>query len=461
MPIRRLIGTSGNVADVDSNGNVKTNLPMTPALAGFVNILAEGEEIGSAGDGRLDVGQDTLLFEDFIDGAAIDAIKWHRYATTQTLAQSGGFLVLNNSNINTASTGSLVQSIMYFTQYGEGAVYAKLDALITQLPLVNNATELGLGTLVTQAATAGLTDFVGFRWRPDGTFACELWWGGVQLASVAVAAPSANVLHAFELKMTKDEAEFEIDHVEVAAIAVPAGYPSITSNARLPLLARTYNPTFQPSAATQLKLGGCVVAQKIYDTNKLWQTAMTAMGRGAYHSPVTAFAQTANHANSTNPTSATLSNTTAGYATLGGRYQFAAPAGAATDYAIFAYLVPSGYRLMVTGLSISCVNTGAPVATTETILDWSVGVNASAVSLATADNFTTNAYAPRRIPVGMQAFLVSDLAGKQAQNILSNFDTPLCVNGGRYLHIILQVPAGTATPSEVFRGDVMINGWFE
>ena len=106
----------------------------------------------------------------------------------------------------------MVQSVMYFTQYGEGAVYAKMDALVTQGPLVNNATELGFGTLVTQAATAGLTDFVGFRWRPDGTFACELWWGGVQIASAPVAAPSANVLHAFELKMTKDEAEFEIDH---------------------------------------------------------------------------------------------------------------------------------------------------------------------------------------------------------------------------------------------------------
>ena len=44
---------------------------------------------------------------------------------------------------------------------------------------------------------------------------------------------------------------------------------------------------------------------------------------------------TANHANSTSPSSATLANATAGYSTLGGRFQFAAILGAATDYARF------------------------------------------------------------------------------------------------------------------------------
>lgn len=57
-------------------------------------------------------------------------------------------------------------------------------------------------------------------------------------------------------------------------------------------------------------------------------------------------AQLENHTNSTAPTSATLSNTAAGYTTLGGRFQFAAVAGAATDYALFGFQVPAGSKFL-------------------------------------------------------------------------------------------------------------------
>jgi hypothetical protein len=37
----------------------------------------------------------------------------------------------------------------------------------------------------------------------------------------------------------------------------------------------------------------------------------------------------------------------------------------------------------------------------------------------------------------------------------------MVVDGGRFFHIIVQVPVGTATVSQVIRGDVMVNGYFE
>ncbi len=169
--------------------------------------------------------------------------------------------------------------------------------------------------------------------------------------------------------------------------------------------------------------------------------------------------QTANHANSTSPTSATLSNTAAGYTTLGGRFQFAALAGAATDYALFAYQVPSNAKLIIDSIAISTVNTGAAVATTATILDWSVGLDCTAVSLATTDS--DPAFAPRRIPLGMQAFLNGDAIGTIARDIKRDFKNPLVVAPGNYFHIILQMPVASATASQVIRGDVTVNGWFE
>ncbi len=170
-------------------------------------------------------------------------------------------------------------------------------------------------------------------------------------------------------------------------------------------------------------------------------------------------AQTANHANSTSPSSATLSNTAAGYTTLGGRWQFAAVGGAATDYALFGYQVPATHRLIVKGVAISTVNTGAAVATTAHILDWSLAVNSTAVSLATTDSDPV--WAPRRIPLGIQSLLVSAGIGAMANDLSRTFEVGIVCQPSRFFHIILQMPVATATASQVIRGDVMVDGILE
>lgn len=179
---------------------------------------------------------------------------------------------------------------------------------------------------------------------------------------------------------------------------------------------------------------------------------LAANGRGSHLNPSTG-ASTVNHANSASPTSATLANATAGYATLGGRWQFAAVGGAATDYALFGFQVPSGSKLYVTGIAISTVNTGAAVATSATILDWSVSANSTSVDLG--------AGAPRRVTVGTQALLSGAAIGAMANDVVRGFDPPLYVASGNFFHVILQMPVGTATASQVLRGDVQVNGWFE
>ncbi len=183
---------------------------------------------------------------------------------------------------------------------------------------------------------------------------------------------------------------------------------------------------------------------------------MAAGDRGSFWNP-SSLAQLANHANSTSPSSATLSNTAAGYSTLGGRYQFAAVAGAATDYALFAWQVPTTMTLFITGVSISLVNTGAAVATSAHILDWALGINSTAVSLATTDSGST--YGPRRLPLGTQALLTSAAIGATAPDLVRTFNTPIVVKPGRFIHTILQMPVATATASQVLRGDVMFNGF--
>lgn len=220
-----------------------------------------------------------------------------------------------------------------------------------------------------------------------------------------------------------------------------------------------YTAGSAPVTAPELFVGPVFVFSADLDSNKFWMHAMSSLGRSAYQSPVTPFGQTANFTNSTAPVSATLSNTAAGYTTLGGQWQFAAPAGAVTDFALFGYQVPAGFQLHVTRVAITAVNIGAAVATTATILRWGIGVNSSAVSLATADTATT--WAPRRVAIGQQAWIVAAAIGSQGVDIDRAFDTAPIVDSGRFLHIIVSVPVSTATAGQIINGTCQVEGYFE
>jgi hypothetical protein len=198
---------------------------------------------------------------------------------------------------------------------------------------------------------------------------------------------------------------------------------------------------------------------------KPYRDKLVGMGRSSIQSP-TVYTQLDNWANSTEPAAASLSNTAAGYATPGGQFAFAAPAGAVTDFALFAWQVPAGYQLYITDIHISTMNgalqggaAGAAVATTPTILQWGIGINSSAVSLATADGAGT--WAPRKKGIGVQSFLVGAAVGQTVADIIQNYRTPLCVDGGRFVHVIVRVPIGTATANQVIRGTVNLMGYFE
>jgi hypothetical protein len=188
------------------------------------------------------------------------------------------------------------------------------------------------------------------------------------------------------------------------------------------------------------------------DTNKPWSHTMAQIMQGGLVNPNAGLAQISNYANSAAPTSATLSNTAAGYTTLGGQFQFAAIAGAETDYALFGYQPPSGFRFNCTDIAIDTMNTGAAVATTATWLQWFAAADGLAVTLA-ANNY--------RISLGNQVFPIAAAIGAQATPLIRSFQTPLVTNSQRFLHIGLKMPLGTATASQVIRGTIALGGYFD
>lgn len=102
------------------------------------------------------------------------------------------------------------------------------------------------------------------------------------------------------------------------------------------------------------------------------------------------------------------------------------------------------------------------MATTATTLEWSLGVNSTAVSLATADAIAaTPTSAPRRLSLGRQSFAIGAAAEFCTTDVVRTFASPISVESGRFIHIILQMPVGTATATEIFRGTVTVDGYWE
>lgn len=448
---------SGRKLSVNTENALPVSLTTTMANAGFAKLLDSlGNQINTTENGALNTSTDSMLFYDQVDSAAVDLRKWNQSTSGMTIVQANGYITLNAGASVAAGAYAILSSIQSIPMYGHLPLRISINLQTPVTPQSNLVMEFGIGNVATTAAP---TDGAYLRFNAAGQF-IGIINNGLETPSPALPLPSTTEADIFEIVVVEDQVQFLLGDVLLTAVNVPPGQSYPTSSGRLPIFLRVYNAGSSPAVAPVLKLGQLVVVQEALNQQRDWREVLSILGAGDYQSPVTPFAQTVNHANSTSPSSATLSNTAAGYTTLGGRYQFAAPAGAATDFALFGYQVPAGYRLVVTGIAISCLNTGAiGSAITPTLLDWGAGVNASAVSLATADGAGT--WASRRIPLGMSAFGLTAVIGAQSSDIVRTFDPPLVIDSQRFFHIITQIFSGAATASQVLRGNITVNGYFE
>lgn len=448
---------TNNAAGVNDNKEIKVALSASEETAGFAKLLdGTGERLKVTDSGALLSSGRELILVDQVDGSSLNTNRWTTSTSGMTVAQAGGYITLNSGSVTTTSSYAILQSIKSIPMYGALPIVISANVKAGVQPQANAVMEFGIGTV---SGTSAPTDGCFFRWNSAGEFRAVENNNGTETSSSVLTAPTTNTSTLLEIEIVENEVAFFINDEEVAIVSVPAALAFPTNSGRLPVFLRVYTLGSAPASAPVLSLGQLTCMQFDMVQRKDWSVILAALGNAAYQSP-TAFTQSANHANSTSPTSATLSNTVAGYTTLGGRYQFAAVAGAATDYALFGFQVPAGYQLYITSIAISCVATGANLATTATILDWGIGINASAVSLATAESPPTT-WAPRRIPLGIQGFFATDVIGKVANDIVRAFNPPLVADAGRFVHVILQIPVGSATGSQIFRGDVTISGYFE
>lgn len=463
---------SGHKVLVDANGNAQFNLPLNPNLAGCARIVTvDGDAIDVTENNYLRVSTPNILFYEQVDGASVDTRKWNPYNVSgMTITQSNGFITLNGGQSIAAGAYAILQTNKAFPLYGTLPFSVEINAKVLNVPEANATIEMGIGSGSTNVSPA---DGAFFRWTPAGGFYAVLNNGGAETpsANLSLASPysdtngntvsippSANVIHLYSIEIVEDQVVFVVDDIKIATIPTPTGEAYPVNAGRQTLFFRVYNGGSSPALFPQLGIGQVVVKQEDLNQQKPWSETLASIGAGGYQSPVAPFAQTANHANSTAPVSGTLSNTIPTYATLGGRYQFAALAGGATDYALFGYQNTANYQLYIKGIWITCAVTGIAVVT-PTMLEWALGINSSAASLATVDG--TGTWGPRRTSLGMQSFAALAPITQPAIDIVRRFEIPQVVEGGRWVHIILAIPNGAATATLVFRGIVGFDAYNE
>lgn len=464
IPIR---GNSGVIAEVNTDREVLIAPTQTSEKSGFMSLVSEKgvypngdrvmKELECSEDYRLRAEVDTLWLYDYPLGTAVNTRKWKTVLTTQTLTIAGARYELNSSGITTVNTGSMLQSWRVVPFYKANTTYVEFNVNWTAAPVANWFAEWGVSNAATAIAAA--TDGVFFQ-ITAGQFRGVCRNASVETYVDLGLVLEEGVVHDFVIEITQGIVRFWHEGDLLGSVTVPNAQFGATSQPTLPVMVRTYNGAVAPSIAIKLQCSAIQSSNGGADVNRLWPTQQAGMGNSAVQAPSgSTVGQTGNYANSAAPASATLSNTAAGYTTLGGQFQFAAVAGAETDYALFGYQVPAGQTLVIRGIWIDTMNTGAAVATTATWLQWALGVGASAVSLATADGAATKSSA--RIALGNQVFPIASAIGAQATRIDVNLDAPLVVNATEFVHVILKMPLGTATASQVVRGVVGINAYFE
>jgi hypothetical protein len=472
-------GLSVNVEDVDSNNNLKSNTSIVLSASGYVvstiepdNGITTGVYFRKTSDVsqnyRLRVGIDKLIFQDTFNHGVLNNAKYLASATTQTITVANGYLNLNaNNTVAAPGPVSLINTFRTFPIFNQYPIYFDVQAMFSAPLQNNNIIEFGLGYAT---STNGPVDGIFFR-ASAGTLNAVVNYNGFETVATNVFVPSSGVCYHYLITVGQNYCEFWVDDILKANLKISSG-SSCQSNS-LPILLRNYNTGGTVPTAIQLNIAQMAVTLGDMDSGKDWATLMATNGQSSINSPdgqagYTTGTSTSNFASNAAPTTAVGTNTTAAYDTLGGAFALNASAGTEIDYMIFDYLNPvgsaiiPGKTLIITGLKIDSCSVGATGGVTPTLLQWTIGVGSTTGLLTEVDSITSGTRAPRRLNLGTQSIAGSAAIGANCdRNIDCVFSTPLMVEAGTHCSIILKVPVGLATASQIIRGFVEINGYFE
>jgi hypothetical protein len=464
--------TSGNVVEVTGSNQLKviteTDVDNNPINVGASKVFYEndsGTQTGSPTllspevdvDYRLRIAQEAIFDNETFNYTAQNTGKFIYRNTTMANAWTAAGLSTNSGNITTTTTGTSISTYAEFPILGASQFYLELEASFTQQPTTNTIIDFGAFRPATTNPYAP-SDGIYFRLNSSGIIGV-INSNGTETSTLPFNFTYVdNQKYQFIISFHEREVQFWIDEVLYGVITTPIGQGQPCMSTSLPISVRHAITGGAASSAISFTLNDYTLS--IGGPN-ITQTA-SILGQRIYGSYQGLSGGTmgslAAYANSTNPTAAAPSNTalTANLPSgLGGQGLVTAAAAAATDGIWGSYQVPAGTtniqgrRLVLRGVKIDAVNTGAAVATTATTIQFSLAFGHTAVSLATTEAATTKA--PRRIALGYMTWAVGAGigAGPQGGPINVDFgDAPVFVNPGEFVQIVGKFMVGTATASQ-------------
>lgn len=467
--------TSGNVAEVDSNNNIKVNLPTVSTQAGQVNaqfLLDAGTVTGTrysrspyvSEDNRLNVGVDTILAMFNFTATAQNTGDFKHAFTTMTMTQSSGFLNINPALATVSGNYAYLQSWRHFSLQGDAGLHVEVIGQISAAPTANQIFETGLFV-----GTAGTVpgDGIFFRLTSSGIIGVISYNGVETTTGTMVASPAINTNAKYEILISQREVSFWIDDVLYAELNTPAAnaVPYLTLN--LPLCFMMRN-TGTVTGGITVRIGSCHITQTDLHTSKPWAYQMATQGNAYQGQEGDTMGSLAAYSNAALGAAAALTNTTALLTGLGGVGLVLPTLTAGTDGIFCSYLNPVGSvtqppkTLVVTGIridaSVQVVLAGGPLT-----LICGAAFGHTAVSLATTETgsfVTATTKAPRRVPLGNLDFVVTAAAGTGAVGITVSFQSPLVVNPGEYFAITIR-NVGTVTTTGALAITAMVDHHFE
>jgi len=461
--------TSGNVAEVNASNELKVVLPVTQgATTPSVAMLTENDAGTATGsrafgapetddDSRFRIAHESIFDCETFNYTAQSTGKHIYRNTTMANSWTAAGLTTNSANITTTTTGTSFATYAEFPILGASQLYCEIEGSFTAQPTTNTIVDFGLPRLATTNPFAP-TDGVYFRLTSAGVFGVINSNGTETTTSPFSFVYENSEKHQFIIAMHERQVEFWIDGVLYGTITTPIGLGQPCMSASLPFgvrhaitggaaggaLSFILNDYTVSVGGPQLAVTASIMGQRIYGSYQ-------GLSGGTMGSLAT-------YPNSTNPTAAAPSNTalTANLpGGLGGQGVVTAAVAAATDGIWGSYQVPAGTanvqgrRLVLRGVKIDLVNTGAAVATTATTLQFSLAFGHTAVSLATTEAATTKA--PRRVTLGYATWPVGAAIGAGPQSgpiVVDLGDAPIFVNPGEFVALVGKFLVGTATASQ-------------
>jgi hypothetical protein len=405
---------------------------------------------------RLAVGLSTKLFDYQFSAGTQNTALWRHLFTTMTMTQGSGTLLMNANSTLTTTTGCLLSTWRQLNFPGNGTVQVEIEILFTEQPLANQMVIVGAFPHV--SATALPTDGVYFKYSSAGLIGI-VNFNGTETPTGVLLTPADftnNKMYTLRLDVSNSGVDFYRDDRRLGSIA-PAnanGEPMLF--AALPIALQFYNPgTVSGSPVMQAKVANVSVTQRDMATMKSWEVQQTTSGLVASQgSEGGTMGSTALYTNSLAPgAGAAMTNTTAALGSgFGGQFTALPTLAANTDGILQSYQNPVGSAtqpprtILIKGVwikgMVTTALTGGPV-----YYFYSLAYGHTAVSMATAETgsfVTATAKAPRRIPLGIETFVVTAAVGTLGQGLYVPFTVPIAVNPGEFVAVCAK-NVGTVT----------------